>query len=91
MSELPNPVNFAEASSTVTLDDIKSGFACGPDVDRHVAAVRAYVEAGFDHLVLQNVGPHPDGFLRFFDAELGPTLRVPEFSRGRSAQCGVGR
>jgi len=63
MSELPNPVNFDAASATVTLEDIKQQFSCGPDVDRHVQQVQPYVDAGFDHIVLQNAGPDPDGFI----------------------------
>ncbi len=75
MAELPNPVNFEAASTTVTLDDVKDNFACGPDVAVHVEAARPYVEAGFDHLVLLIAGPDPDGFLRFVTDELGPALR----------------
>lgn len=76
MSELPNPVNFDAASRTVTDDDIRQQFAVGPDVERHVQAVRKYAEAGFDHLVLQNAGPDPDGFIDFFERELADRLRA---------------
>ncbi|XTZ14430.1 TIGR03557 family F420-dependent LLM class oxidoreductase [Micromonospora echinospora] len=76
MSELPNPVNFEAASSTVTEDDIRQQFAIGPDPDVHVAAVRTYAEAGFDHLVLQNAGPDPDGFLDFYRDTLADRLRA---------------
>ncbi|NGM13232.1 TIGR03557 family F420-dependent LLM class oxidoreductase [Verrucosispora sp. WMMA2044] len=75
MSELPNPVNFDAASRTVTEDDIRQQFAVGPDPDVHVEAVRAYVDAGFDHVVLQNAGPDPDGFLDFFQDTLAVRLR----------------
>ncbi|MEV0881538.1 TIGR03557 family F420-dependent LLM class oxidoreductase [Micromonospora echinofusca] len=76
MSELPNPVNFEAASRTVTEDDIRKQFAVGPDPDVHVAAVRTYTEAGFDHLVLQNAGPDPDGFLDFYRDTLADRLRT---------------
>jgi G6PDH family F420-dependent oxidoreductase len=76
MSELPNPVNFEAAAQTVTADDIRSTFAVGPDVETHVAAVKKYADAGFDHLVLMNAGPDPDGFLDFFESELAPRLRA---------------
>ncbi|MGW0432872.1 TIGR03557 family F420-dependent LLM class oxidoreductase [Micromonospora sp. NPDC003197] len=75
MSELPNPVNFDAASRTVTDDDIRQQFAVGPDVERHVQAVKKYADAGFDHLVLQNAGPDPDGFIDFFERELVDRLR----------------
>jgi G6PDH family F420-dependent oxidoreductase len=74
MSELPNPVNFEAASQTVTADDIREMFAVGPDPEPYVAAVRKYADAGFDHIVLQNAGPDPDGFLDFFARELKDKL-----------------
>ncbi|TQM10034.1 TIGR03557 family F420-dependent LLM class oxidoreductase [Pseudonocardia kunmingensis] len=75
MSELPNPVNFDAATTTVTEDDVKQKFACGPDPERHVEVVRQFVDAGFDHVVLQNAGPDPDGFIDFFRSELAGRLR----------------
>ncbi|MCZ7434832.1 TIGR03557 family F420-dependent LLM class oxidoreductase [Micromonospora sp. WMMC241] len=76
MAELPNPVNFEAASRTVTEDDIRQQFAVGPDPETHVAAVRTYVDAGFDHLVLQNAGPDPDGFIDFYRDTLAERLRA---------------
>jgi G6PDH family F420-dependent oxidoreductase len=75
MSELPNPVNFEAATTTVRLDDIKGQFACGPDADAHVQQAQQFVDAGFDHLVLMNAGPDPDGFLDFFASELADRVR----------------
>ncbi len=74
MSELPNPVNFEAASQTVRADDIREKFAVGPDAAPYLAALKEYAAAGFDHLVLQNAGPDPDGFLDFFAKELRPEL-----------------
>jgi len=74
MSELPNPVNFEAASATVREEDIRGQFACGPDVERHLETIRQFTDAGYDHVVLMNVGPDPDGFLDFFASELRPRL-----------------
>jgi G6PDH family F420-dependent oxidoreductase len=74
MSELPNPVNFAAASATVRPEDVAAQFAAGPDVETFVEAVQPYAKAGYDHLVLQNAGPDPDGFLDFYASTLGPAL-----------------
>ncbi|RAO07069.1 Glucose-6-phosphate dehydrogenase (coenzyme-F420) [Micromonospora noduli] len=76
MSELPNPVNFDAASAYVEEKHIRQLFAIGPDPEPHVAKVRSYVEAGFDHIVLQNAGPDPDGFLDFFAGDLSGRLRA---------------
>ncbi len=70
MAELPNPVNFEAASATVRPDDIRENFAVGPDPQPYLDAIREYREAGYDHLVLMNAGPDPDGFHEFFTKEI---------------------
>jgi G6PDH family F420-dependent oxidoreductase len=70
MAELPNPVNFEAASATVRPEDIAEKFAVGPDPEPYVEMVGEYRKAGYDHIVLMNAGPDPDGFLDFFEKEL---------------------
>ncbi|WBB68202.1 hypothetical protein [Micromonospora sp. WMMD812] len=75
MSELPNPANFDAVSAHVEEKHVRQLFSVGPDPEPHVAKARTFVEAGFDHIVLQNAGPDPDGFLDFFAGELAGRLR----------------
>jgi G6PDH family F420-dependent oxidoreductase len=75
MAELPNPVNFAAATASITADQAKAQFACGPDAGRHLEVARQFADAGFDHLVAMNAGPDPDGFMEFFASELAEPLR----------------
>ncbi|MFJ8826663.1 TIGR03557 family F420-dependent LLM class oxidoreductase [Streptomyces sp. NPDC102467] len=75
MSELPNPVNFDAATSTVREEDILEKFACGTDPDRFLKAAQPFVDAGFDRLVMQNAGPDPDGFIDFYQRELDTRIR----------------
>jgi G6PDH family F420-dependent oxidoreductase len=74
MSELPNPVNFEASAKYVREEDVAAQMPCGPEVAKHVAAVRSYEDAGYDHVVLMNNGPDPDGFMDFFTKELKPAL-----------------
>jgi G6PDH family F420-dependent oxidoreductase len=75
-SELPGPAAFAAASQFVRQDDIAEQMPCGPDVGRHVAAVREFVEAGFTDVALVQVGADQQGaFLDWAEAELLPELR----------------
>ncbi|WP_067506843.1 TIGR03557 family F420-dependent LLM class oxidoreductase [Actinoplanes sp. TFC3] len=76
MSELPNPANFEAASQTVREEDVAEKFAHGPDPEAYVEAVKPYLEAGFDHIVLQNAGPDPEGFIDFFQKDLADKLRA---------------
>jgi len=82
MSELPNPVNFEAASALIDENDIRDQIPCGPDLAKHVQAVESYLDAGFDRVVLQNLGPDPDGFLDFFQSELAGAIRTSQ-SAGR--------
>ncbi|WP_216896638.1 TIGR03557 family F420-dependent LLM class oxidoreductase [Nocardia alni] len=75
MSELPNPANFAAASATVREQDMRRAFTCGSDPEDFVRAAREYTEAGFDHLVLMNAGPDPDGFMDFYHDQLDHRIR----------------
>ncbi|WP_337061034.1 TIGR03557 family F420-dependent LLM class oxidoreductase [Kineococcus sp. G2] len=76
MSELPNPVNFDAATQTVGAEHVRAQFAVGPDPAAYLSGAQQYVDAGFDHLVTQNAGPDPDGFLEFFANELAEPLRA---------------
>jgi hypothetical protein len=57
-------------------DDVASSIPCGPDVGAHVEAVRPFVDAGFTHVALVQVGgdTQPD-YLAFADRVLLPALR----------------
>jgi G6PDH family F420-dependent oxidoreductase len=74
MPELPTTESFEAAVSCVRDEDVAKQVACGPDPERHVASVRKYVEAGFDHIVLLGAGPDQEGFLNFWQKELKPRL-----------------
>jgi hypothetical protein len=49
---------------------------CGPDPQPYLDAIRAYQEAGFNHVALVQVGAErQDAFFDFVKAELLPALR----------------
>jgi G6PDH family F420-dependent oxidoreductase len=74
MAELPTDESFEAAVSCVRDEDVAAQVACGPDPERHVAAVRKYVEAGFDNIVLLGAGADQEGFLGFWQKELKQRL-----------------
>lgn len=76
-AELPGPSAFAAASQFVRPEDVADQIACGPDVDEHLEKVRAYVEAGYTHVALVQVGGDAqEDFIRWADKELLPALRA---------------
>jgi G6PDH family F420-dependent oxidoreductase len=76
MSELPEPRAFDAASAHVAEDDLASVVACGPDPAAHVTAARKFIDAGFTHLALVQIGAESqDKFMTWAAGELLPALR----------------
>jgi len=73
--ELPTPSHFEDAISMVDEDAVAEVITCGPDPERHLAAIRAGYEAGYDHIHVYQVGPDQAGFFRFYEREILPALR----------------
>jgi coenzyme F420-dependent glucose-6-phosphate dehydrogenase len=73
--ELPLPSHFEEAAEMVDEDDIGESVVCGPDPERHLAAIREYLDAGYDHVFVHQIGPDQDGFFDFYEREVLPELR----------------
>ena len=75
-AELPGPAAFAAASQFVTPDDVAAAIPCGPDVDAHVEAVRKFVDAGFTHVAVVQIGGESQrSFLDWAQRDLMPALR----------------
>jgi G6PDH family F420-dependent oxidoreductase len=72
--ELPLPAHFEDAARLVTEEAIAQKVVCGPDPERHVAAVRRAAEAGFDRVCVHQIGPDQEGFLRFYAREVVPRI-----------------
>jgi len=72
--ELPMPAHFEQASQNVTEDMVAEGITCGPDPERHAAAIRPYLDAGYDEVYVNQVGKDQAGFFDFWQRELRPRL-----------------
>jgi G6PDH family F420-dependent oxidoreductase len=84
-AELPGPAAFAGATQFVRPEDVAESIPCGADVAAQVEAVRPFVDAGFTHVALAQIGgdSQPE-FLRFAERELLPALRA-EYGEGKDA------
>ncbi len=81
---LPTPAHFEQASQLVTEDQATRDVPCGPDIARHVAAIRAYEEAGFDELYIQQIGPGQDEFFAAYQEHVLPQFQAErELARTR--------
>ena len=72
---LPTPAHFEQASELVTEEMLASEVPCGPDVDRHVETIKAYEDAGFDELYVNQIGPQQDAFFEAYREHVLPRVR----------------
>jgi G6PDH family F420-dependent oxidoreductase len=72
--ELPLPAHFEQASKNVTPEQIQESVVCGPDAGAIRDKIKEFEKAGFTHVYLHQVGPDQEGFLRFAESELLPSL-----------------
>ncbi|HSH21428.1 MAG TPA: TIGR03557 family F420-dependent LLM class oxidoreductase [Candidatus Caenarcaniphilales bacterium] len=79
--ELALPSHFQQAAQLVTEDQIAESIPCGPDKRRVLDSIQEYVDAGYSHVYLHQIGPDQEGFLRFCEREILPEL-VPAGARG---------
>jgi G6PDH family F420-dependent oxidoreductase len=65
---LPTPSHFEQACELVAPDKIVA--PVGPDLDRHIEALREYADAGVDELYVQQIGPAQEKFFREWAPEV---------------------
>jgi G6PDH family F420-dependent oxidoreductase len=73
--DLPTTTHFAQAAGIVTEDMVRESVPCGPDPERHIAAIQAYVDAGYDEVYVAQIGADQAGMIRFYEREVLPRLR----------------
>ncbi len=75
-AELPDTKAFAAASKHITPEMVAEHVSCGPVANHHLEAIERYVQAGYDHIILVQIGPDQDYFFDFFERNLAPGLRA---------------
>ena len=73
--ELPQPAHFQQAAQLVTEETIAESVVCGPDPAKHIEEIRKYIDAGYDHVYIHQVGPEQAGFIDFYRREVLPRVR----------------
>lgn len=69
---LPMPAHYEQATELVTEEHIAQAVTCGPDPEKHAAAIQAYVDAGYDEVYVSQIGDEQEGFLDFCKREILP-------------------
>jgi len=71
---LPLPRHFDQLSSLVTEDMVGQNVPCGPDPERHIEAIRAFADAGYDEVYINQIGPDQEEFFRFYAEQVLPEV-----------------
>jgi G6PDH family F420-dependent oxidoreductase len=72
---LPRPRDFMAAQSLVPREAIDNAMTCGDDVEEHIAQVLEYVDAGYDEVYVQQIGPDLEGFFDAWSKDVLPAFR----------------
>jgi coenzyme F420-dependent glucose-6-phosphate dehydrogenase len=74
-SGVEDPVEMQRLADELSVEQTARRFIVSTDPDEHVAAIKRYVDLGFDHLVFHAPGPDQARFLRLYGEEILPRLR----------------
>ena len=77
-TELALPRHFEQVTEDMpaTMMSSSGGITCGPSAKIHIAAIQKFVDAGFDHVYIHQIGRNQEEFIRFAKAEI-----LPEFTK----------
>jgi G6PDH family F420-dependent oxidoreductase len=69
---LPMPAHYEAATELVTEEHLAGALPCGPDPEKHAAAIQEYLDAGYDEVYVGQIGDDQEGFLDFYAKEILP-------------------
>ena len=74
MQILPLPAHFEQATANATEDQVAKSIVCEQDIGVHIERLRAYAEAGYDSVTVQQVGDDQWRMLDTYRHEVLPEL-----------------
>jgi G6PDH family F420-dependent oxidoreductase len=72
--ELRTVAHFEQAVEMLSKEQRVEHIPCGPDPMVHVESIYKFVNAGYDHVYIHQIGPDQEGFFRFYQQEILPHL-----------------
>jgi len=71
-----DPAEMERLAASLPIARVAQRWIVSSDPDAHVAAIRAYMDYGFDHLVFHAPGPDQSRFLKLYAEHVLPRLRA---------------
>ena len=73
--ELRTVAHFEQAVKMLSMEQTTEKVICGPDPQAHVDGIRKFVDAGYDHIYVHQIGPQQEEFMRFYAQEVLPQVK----------------
>ena len=73
-TDLPLPTHFEKTLELIEPSKITEDVILGPEPQRHIDAINKFVDAGFDHVYVHQIGPKQEQFLQFYSEKVLPKL-----------------
>lgn len=73
--ELRTPTHFEQAVEMVREEDVAKQLVCGPNPERHLEGIQKFIDAGYDHVYIHQVGADQAGFFKFYQQKILPQFR----------------
>jgi G6PDH family F420-dependent oxidoreductase len=74
MTDLPMPKHFEKVAEGMRPEKITEDVILGPEPRRHIDAIKKFIDAGYDHVYVHQIGPKQSEFLRFYAEKVLPKL-----------------
>src|SRR5690606_10196286 len=78
--ELKLPRHFEQAVKTVREEDVAEAMVCSSDPQKHIEAIQEFIDAGFDHVYVHQVGPEQEPFFDFYRRSVLPEFAMEKVS-----------
>lgn len=70
--ELRTVTHFEQAVKMLSKEQIVGDMICGPDPQKHSDGIQKFIDAGYDHVYIHQIGRDQEGFFRFYQKEVLP-------------------
>jgi G6PDH family F420-dependent oxidoreductase len=84
---LPTPAHFEQAVELVDERTASEQVPCGPDMERHMQAIKEYADAGFDELYVGQISEQQESFFEAYAREILPRFAGADDGAGADARA----
>ena len=73
--DLRTVAHFEQAVKMLSQEQRTENIICGPDPQKYKDSIYEFIDAGYDHIYIHQIGPDQEGFFSFYQEEILPEFR----------------